>query len=471
MMSILLRRIFGTIVRPGRGCRHSFVAVAVALAATTLTASASEPKAELSAFSRDGQTFYSLNLTAPEIAASNGPRDVVVLFDTSASQTGAYREMALAALDECIAKLQPSDRVRIMAVDLEARSLAEQFLSANSPELKAALVALRRESPLGSTDMEQVLQTAAQQFDAAKPGGRVLLYIGDGDSKANLLGTDAFRNVVRSLTAAKISLNSYAIGPECDTRLLAALANHTGGNLYVAGTLAAADKSQGITAERAEQENLRSAAQVGDLLAAWSHAIVIFPEASAWPQQLGDVFPQLLPPLRSDRDTVVVGAVKGELPETIDLASRASDGQGTVELKWTAHPNAVGADHSYLAADCRNGPPRRRSDAADCRQRRLSRSRTRRTCGDRPINGYRRNCRGDGGRFRRCRCRQCRARARSGQRQSPNGSAGGSKATGVRHSGRARIRGAQRCRCRSIRAGRRPTTSRRPASHRVSADL
>jgi hypothetical protein len=216
----------------------------------------------------------------------------------------------LAAVEACIANLQPQDRVRLMAVDLDARSLTDQFFAANSPELQAAIAKLRLETPLGSTDMEQVLATAVEQFDPARPAGRSLLYIGDGMSLANLLGTDAFQKQIQALSAAKVSVSSYAIGPQCDARLLATLANQTGGNLYVAEPLAAADPEQGITNERASQENIRRGTEIGGRLANWTRAAVLWPNEVTWPAELGDVYPKSVPPLRTDRDTIVVGEAK-----------------------------------------------------------------------------------------------------------------------------------------------------------------
>ena len=49
----------------------------------------------------------------------------------------------------------------------------KEFLAAGSPELKAAVQSLRNESPLGSTDMEDVLRAAASKFDKDRPEGRV----------------------------------------------------------------------------------------------------------------------------------------------------------------------------------------------------------------------------------------------------------------------------------------------------------
>src|SRR5262245_27370347 len=96
------------------------LALSVALAATSFAADAAKPSAELGTYSRDGgQTYYALSLTPPAAAVSQDqPRDVVIVFNTAASMTGPYRETALAAVEACVAKLRPQDRVQIVAADL-----------------------------------------------------------------------------------------------------------------------------------------------------------------------------------------------------------------------------------------------------------------------------------------------------------------------------------------------------------------
>ena len=110
------------------------------LPAAALAARIRPAGAELKTYQRDdGQTFFALSLTPPADAAQDQPCDVVILFDTSASQSGAYRDTALAAVEACIAKLRPQDRVQMLAVDLEARPITSEFLAADSDELRAAL--------------------------------------------------------------------------------------------------------------------------------------------------------------------------------------------------------------------------------------------------------------------------------------------------------------------------------------------
>src|SRR4051812_7223148 len=236
--------------------------LSVALAASSLAAEANKPSAELGTYSRDGgKTFYALSLTPPSTArAQDQSRDVVIVFNTAASQAGPYRETALAAVEACIAKLHPQDRVQLLAADLEARPITEKFVAANSADMHAAIEKLHRESPLGATDIEHVLRAASARFDKERPEGRVLLYIGDGRSPANLIGTDAFRALANTLSAGHVAVSSYAVGAQRDGRFLAALANQTGGIMYYDEPMARANEAEKITEARAKEENSRRGA-------------------------------------------------------------------------------------------------------------------------------------------------------------------------------------------------------------------
>src|SRR5262249_20014455 len=140
-----------------------------------------------------------------------------------------------------------------------------------------ALKKLQGELPLGTTNMEAVLRTTVDQFEKGADTNRVVIYIGDGLSTANLLGTAAFAELMEKLRDERISVSSYAIGPRRDANLLAALANQTGGNLYIDEPMALADDSAGISVDRANEENLRRGARIGEVLGDWSHATVVWP--------------------------------------------------------------------------------------------------------------------------------------------------------------------------------------------------
>lgn len=343
-----VRQVRGMLFQKLFSGRHVALALAI-LACPAISFAAKPSDATLETYQPgDGQTFYSLSVTPPADVAKDEPCDVVILFDTSASQSGAYRDTAIAAVEACIAKLRPTDRVQLLAADLEARPITSEFLAADSDKLRAALESLRGETPLGSTDMENVLRTAMARFEQDRPSARAILYVGDGLSTANLVGTDSFRELVTELAVAKAPVSSYAIGPKRDARLLAALANQTGGNLYVDEPMVWAEAEKKVTEERAHEENLRRGSVVGQTMADWTRATVVWTTPVAWPAQLGDVYPKTLPPLRTDRDTIVVGVAKGELNQPIEIQSKAMVADKPVALKWTATPEDAGDGRAFL---------------------------------------------------------------------------------------------------------------------------
>ena len=90
--------------------------------------------------------------------------DVVIMVDTSASQVGSYREKTLEALQGMLATMGENDRVKLLAVDVNAIPLTAEFVAPNGPEMKAAMAKLRNRVPLGATDLEAALNAAINSF-------------------------------------------------------------------------------------------------------------------------------------------------------------------------------------------------------------------------------------------------------------------------------------------------------------------
>ncbi|MEM6330390.1 MAG: hypothetical protein AAF790_09085, partial [Planctomycetota bacterium] len=300
----------------------------------------------------DGQAYFSLSLR-PELRPGDAmgvdaPRQVVALFDTSASQTGMYRDAALASLEALLAGMGPGDRVRLAAVDLDARPLSDAAAPADSPETAAALERLRQEAPLGTTDLVSSLAGALEMFDPQAATPRVVLYIGDGMSNANLVRGPGFAKLAKLLRAQRVSVSSYAIGPRRDAEVLAMLANQTGGNLYIDAPMAWADDTTGVTPQRATQENQRRAAGVGRVMAQWVRGTVVWPEADARVSGAQTLLPRQLPPLRSDRDTIVVGTLAPGA-KAVTISAAAVGEQGTLESTWSRRASQANEAHAYLA--------------------------------------------------------------------------------------------------------------------------
>src|SRR4030095_14796376 len=148
-------------------------------------ARAAEAVGRLATFEKaPGESYFALSVMPKVAPAANQASDVVILFDTSASQAGVFRDDALAARQAVLAGLGPSDRVQLMAVDVKVAPMSDGLVAANSPEMQAALAKLHQRVPLGATDLDAGLRAAAANLAAAK-GAKTIVYVGDGMSKAN----------------------------------------------------------------------------------------------------------------------------------------------------------------------------------------------------------------------------------------------------------------------------------------------
>jgi len=270
----------------------------------------------------DGTNYFAVTLKPDAVAPAAGPRDVVFLVDTSASQTGDYRKKGYEALRSALANLGPGDRAMLMACDLSAAALTESFVAPGSLEMAEALKKLDARVPLGSTDMQKALSAVADGFAGGSQNPRAAVYIGDGMSAANLLGTAEFEALTAKLVDARIPVSSYAVGSRQDMQLLGALAGRTGGVVIGDGE------------------------QVGQDLAAAARATVLWPTSVTWLGGKAEIFPAS-PPLRSDRDTAMIGTFSGNGPFEIRMAAV---GPGGVEnLSWSVQPGVSHDSNAYLA--------------------------------------------------------------------------------------------------------------------------
>ncbi len=75
--------------------------------------------------------------------------DIVFIVDTSASQIGDFRDRSWKTLEVFLKQLNPGDRVRLLAVDINAVPMTDSFVAPDGKEMAAALQKLRRRVPLG----------------------------------------------------------------------------------------------------------------------------------------------------------------------------------------------------------------------------------------------------------------------------------------------------------------------------------
>jgi hypothetical protein len=283
--------------------------------------------ARLATFEKaDGETYFALSLSC-RLEPVTAPRQIVILFDTSASQTAAYRADGLEALRSTLALLDARDRVKLYAVDLAAVPLTEGFVPPAGDAMTDALAELEYRVPLGATDMTAALAAVAASFQGRDDGLRAALYMGDGMSKANLVSTADFAASVELLVQKRVPVSFFAIGPNRDIQLMAALANYTGGAVEV-------------------DQNSLSSQKAGAALAEAIRAAVVWPESTRLPEAFSEVHPKALPPLRGDRDTILVGMLKARGEHAIHV-SGVADGKA-IALDWTVKAEPTSEDHTYL---------------------------------------------------------------------------------------------------------------------------
>ncbi len=270
-------------------------------------------------FAQDGTNYFALSLKPGAVVPVADQHDIVVLVNTSAAQVGSHRVEAMEALKGLLAKLGPQDRVQLMAVDLSAVSLTSAPVAAGSPEMAAAIAKLDQREPLGATDLEKGIRAAIAALAKAS-GAKALVYIGDGSSKANLITAEKFEQLTGDLVSARIPVLSYGAGAVIDEQLLAALAVQTGGRVFTA------------EAGKDEAESRRLIAESAKALAEAVRSPVLWPTKTVWPAQFGEVFPKRTPPLRTDRESVVIGTAKTVGP--LDVQMTVETSAGTKQLSW-----------------------------------------------------------------------------------------------------------------------------------------
>ncbi|MDA0660902.1 MAG: VWA domain-containing protein, partial [Planctomycetota bacterium] len=276
-----------------------------------------------------GELSYALAMRATDLPQATSTQ-VVVLVDTSASQTGTYWEDTLAAVKSLGDRLRPSDRVALIAIDVQAVAMSEGFVAPQSDAWKQAFQRLQGRSPLGSTDLLAGLRTVlAQPWKNEASESRSVIYVGDGTSRADIISEQDLRAVTADFVKARITMHSFALGRQTDVALLAVLANHTGGNVFLDGP--------NVTAAQAGQE-----------LARVSQSAVLWPVAAEFPKGLDTRFPSDLPPLRSDRETILVGKLTAATGELLSIQITGECLGEAMPWKWETKVGASEGGYAYL---------------------------------------------------------------------------------------------------------------------------
>ena len=305
----------------------------IALAMLTSASFASQPPAEgnsrWATFKNvAGENFFALSLQTTQDLPSAAQVEVVVIVDTSASQTGTVRIESIEVLSELAANLPLNAKVSLVASDVQSVDLSGGLIGATDSKWESAVARLQKRIPLGTTDLTLALRTALAQFSQAA-AQRTIIYIGDGLNRSHLLTSDEHRQLIDDLVKRQVSVTSLAIGPVVDVANLAALANNTGGILL------------------SRQEIEESTQAIGRLLGASVSLPVVWPNTVEAPKALATYFPSKMPPLRLDRDTIIIGQSQ-TVSEAGKFVVHGTSAGKAVDLSWDVKPEPSNLDLGFL---------------------------------------------------------------------------------------------------------------------------
>ncbi len=302
------------------------LAVAFVVAANLPADQPGEEAARLDVFDK----YFALSLQPSLQMERAESHDITVLVDTSASQMGDFRAKSLASLDVMLKALGPQDRVRLVAVDIDSVPMTDGFVAISDVDaINAAVAKLHERTPLGTTDLPAALEEAASAYGDNIDRPRSIVYLGDGMSMASVIAEEEMVALTEEMTSKQIAITSLAIGPHINGVLLAALANHSGGTMFI--------DSVNFTAD-----------EIGHFLANSAAQSVFWAESIELPEVFDHAYPKRIPPFRADRDTVLVGTGIARRPFEVRVRGKLN-GQPH-EMTWQVKPAVSNEDNAYLAA-------------------------------------------------------------------------------------------------------------------------
>ena len=287
-------------------------------------------------------TAVGLQATGPsgETAATR----ICILVDTSASQSGVLQQQSLEVVHGLLGTIRQNDRVLLAAADTSFMPLMTVFEKAESVTVVDAQNTLADRTPLGNTNLLDVLRSALESL-ATESGPAAILYIGDGPGLTGILPED-FALTVAALRESRVSFSAVTIGTKVNWPCLAALAAETGGNVV-------------------QPSATLTASQAGESLAPRMVAPILWPDdqtlsiTSSANDATVAMLPFRMPPLRHDRESFVL--LLGPLNKSVlEIATEMTplsdhpDAWSNVNLRFEIPEQQPSSDNAFLEQLARN---------------------------------------------------------------------------------------------------------------------
>ena len=245
-----------------------------------------------------GDSTFALQLQPKLPESDRRPRDYVILISTSAAMAGPDWLAARQITEEIIKKADERDQVSIWLVGDKktTRSFTNGFLSPADSKLAVAkyLSVLRdKEYPVGADDLKDALTRVIASLKLQASRQRLVVYLGNGQSLLDPLLAEDRQALASQMVDKQIAFFTVPLGRHPSPQVLHGLAGGTAG---VVMRTQVADETLDNAMKRYE--------------AAFAGSILYSPKLTL-PAGVTEAVPTVLPPLRSDVPTLVVGKMKG----------------------------------------------------------------------------------------------------------------------------------------------------------------
>jgi hypothetical protein len=260
---------------------------------------------------------------------------VLVVVDTTASQAGRPLQQARHIITALSVTLKATDRMSVWTLSTPAatRALTNNFQPANSEAVTKAAASLTEvEYGSGAADLKGGLKKALATMPANAARHQVVLYLGDGESAYAPVSESDRLALGNKMDLDNVYFFAVPLGLKLDSHNLHGLSVLTGGAVVrVQEDLAAPGK-------RAEF--------IGRLIAALN-VPVVKPAEWKFGEEVAESYPTKLPPLRTDRTTLVMGKLAKPAAQVTAKVTGVLNGQ-EIALNFSQPLPVSQVDHFFL---------------------------------------------------------------------------------------------------------------------------
>lgn len=268
----------------------------------------------------DEDGYFLLLISPAQGEITPVPKDIVFVIDVSGSMDGEKLQQAKQSLKYALGKLNPQDRVAIVAFGDTVTEFSSQLLSVDGLDRQQLEAFVERLEASGGTNINDALLRGLDLLAADQSSERLkmLVFLTDGEPTT---GETDVAQIIKNVTEKNAQLNArifcFGVGYDVNTILLDTLSQHNGGfSTYV-------EPGESIEAEIAQFYEKVGAPLLTDLQ-------IYFSDLKVY-----DLYPPKLPDLFKGSQIQLVGRYRapGKGQVTMTAKRQGTDWSSTFEIE------------------------------------------------------------------------------------------------------------------------------------------